>query len=209
MPITALDGNRKLLLGLLVQLPHFFLLVRHQLREPIRCAHGVQRQPPDHGVLHLVAELLVGDQKRQVILKLAKVALRARRSEDLLDERGNLQAVATDGLGVVANEHQSRSPAADIVAYIFGPAREGHEFERLSLKHVADTVLEVVARVGAVHLLFLPSNHQRQVCLGQGPQRRGRTIVEVGTGADESLTGIVDEARVHTRGKHRKAQLLL
>ena len=87
MAITALNGNRDRLLRLLKQLLHFLLLMGSQFRQAGRRPHGAERETTHHGVLHLVAQLLVGDEKDQIVLELAEVPLGAARAENSLNKR--------------------------------------------------------------------------------------------------------------------------
>jgi len=91
-------------------------------------------------VLHVVAQLLVGDEKGQIVLELPEVPLGAARAKDPLDEGWNLQPVSADGFCVVADQDQTRPTIADVVPDVFRSGSKRNQLEGLSGEDRADAV---------------------------------------------------------------------
>jgi hypothetical protein len=123
----------------------------------------------DHGVLHVVAESLVTDEKNQIILELPEVPLGAARAEDPLDERRDLQPVAADGFSVVADKDQTRPRVADVVPCVFWSGGKRNQLEGRSGKDRPKTVAQFVARLLTIDLIFLPPHHECQVRFSEEP----------------------------------------
>ena len=180
-----------------------------QLRQPFRAQQRLQGQPPDRGALHVRGALRVRHREHQVVAQHAqRRTLRPLAGVDARDQlRRRVHAVA-DRHPVIGRHDQPRAPVADVVRHVERPARKGHQLERFPRKHPLDAVVQVGARVAGVHVLFFAADDEAQIGLRQEPQRRARTVVEIGRSGHEPAARLFDEADVGSRAEQRVAQPL-